>query len=58
MCSLGLFPPPPPPGDVTLYELNNALVCGRLSEQLPLAFQSQVRPPGPGEPPLPLPGAR
>ncbi|XP_066423852.1 aladin isoform X1 [Molothrus aeneus] len=42
MCSLGLFPPPPPPGDVTLYELNNALVCGRLSEQLPLAFQSQV----------------
>ncbi|XP_032939316.1 aladin [Catharus ustulatus] len=42
MCSLELFPPPPPPGDVTLYELNNALVCGRLSEQLPLAFQSQV----------------
>ncbi|XP_058717174.1 aladin [Poecile atricapillus] len=42
MCSLGLFPPPPAPGDVTLYELNNALVCGRLSEQLPLAFQSQV----------------
>ncbi|XP_068853795.1 aladin isoform X2 [Aphelocoma coerulescens] len=42
MCSLGLFPPPPPPGDVTLYEFNNALVCGRLSEQLPLAFQSQV----------------
>ncbi|TRZ09650.1 hypothetical protein HGM15179_017460 [Zosterops borbonicus] len=42
MCSLGLFPPPPPPGDVTLYELNNALVCGRLSEQIPLAFQSQV----------------
>ncbi|RMB90345.1 hypothetical protein DUI87_33231 [Hirundo rustica rustica] len=42
MCSLGLFPPPPPPGDVTLYELNNALVCGRLSEQLPLAFQSQL----------------
>ncbi|XP_072775761.1 aladin isoform X1 [Taeniopygia guttata] len=42
MCSLGLFPPPPPPGDVTLYELNNALVCGRLSEQLPLPFQSQV----------------
>ncbi|XP_062367066.1 aladin isoform X2 [Cinclus cinclus] len=48
MCSLGLFPPPPPPGDVTLYELNNALVCGRLSEQLPLAFQSQV-------PDLPVP---
>ncbi|XP_027765778.1 aladin [Empidonax traillii] len=42
MCTLGLFPPPPPPGDVTLYELNNALVCGRLSEQLPLSFQSQV----------------
>ncbi|XP_032569476.1 aladin isoform X2 [Chiroxiphia lanceolata] len=42
MCTLGLFPPPPPPGDVTLYELNNDLVCGRLSEQLPLSFQSQV----------------
>ncbi|XP_068777755.1 aladin isoform X6 [Struthio camelus] len=42
MCSLGLFPPPPPPGDVTLYEFNNALVCGHLYEKLPLAFQSQL----------------
>ncbi|XP_054662936.1 aladin isoform X1 [Grus americana] len=42
MCSLGLFPPPPPPGDITLYEFNNALLCGRLCEQLPLAFQSQL----------------
>ncbi|XP_069735652.1 aladin isoform X2 [Phaenicophaeus curvirostris] len=41
MCTLGLFPPPPPPGDVTLYEFHNALVCGR-HEQLPLAFQSQL----------------
>lgn len=47
MCSLALFAPPPPPGDVTLYEFNNTLVCGRLYEQLPLAFQSQVRPPPP-----------
>ncbi|XP_063997053.1 aladin isoform X2 [Pogoniulus pusillus] len=42
MCSLALFPPPPPPGDVTLCEFNNALLCGRLHEQLPLAFQSQL----------------
>uniref|UniRef100_A0A8B9CAB1 Aladin WD repeat nucleoporin n=1 Tax=Anser brachyrhynchus TaxID=132585 RepID=A0A8B9CAB1_9AVES len=42
MCSLGLFPPPPPPGTATLYELNNVLVCGRLCEPLPLAFQSQL----------------
>ncbi|XP_047911968.2 aladin isoform X3 [Anser cygnoides] len=42
MCSLGLFPPPPPPGMATLYELNNVLVCGRLCEPLPLAFQSQL----------------
>ncbi|XP_074785608.1 aladin isoform X2 [Athene noctua] len=42
MCSLALFPPPPRPGDITLYESNNALVCGRLYEQLPLAFQSQL----------------
>ncbi|KAM6307956.1 LOW QUALITY PROTEIN: aladin [Podargus strigoides] len=42
MCSLELFPPPPPPGDVTLYEFNNALLCGRLHQQLPLALQSQL----------------
>ncbi|XP_042652401.1 aladin isoform X2 [Tyto alba] len=42
MCSLALFPPPAPPGDVTLYEFNNALVCGRLHQPLPLAFQSQL----------------
>uniref|UniRef100_A0A8C3BZW2 Aladin WD repeat nucleoporin n=1 Tax=Cairina moschata TaxID=8855 RepID=A0A8C3BZW2_CAIMO len=51
MCSLGLFPPPPPPGSATLYELNNVLVCGRLCEPLPLAFQSQLA----GLPALSLP---
>ncbi|KYO44109.1 aladin isoform C [Alligator mississippiensis] len=42
MCSLALFPPPPLPGDVTLYEGNNALVSGRVLETLPLPFQSQL----------------
>ncbi|XP_075757715.1 aladin isoform X1 [Pelodiscus sinensis] len=42
MCSLALFPPPPAPGDVSLYEFNNALVSGRLYETLPLAFQDQL----------------
>ncbi|XP_032060568.1 aladin [Aythya fuligula] len=51
MCSLGLFSPPPPPGSATLYELNNVLVCGRLCEPLPLAFQSQLA----GLPALSLP---
>ncbi|XP_042652402.1 aladin isoform X3 [Tyto alba] len=59
MCSLALFPPPAPPGDVTLYEFNNALVCGRLHQPLPLAFQSQPaqgnpqgsQPPGAQHPP-------
>lgn len=45
MCSLALFPPPPAPGDITLYEVNNSLVCGRLHEQL--TFQNQVNPPPP-----------
>uniref|UniRef100_A0A8B9NFX1 Aladin WD repeat nucleoporin n=5 Tax=Accipitriformes TaxID=2558200 RepID=A0A8B9NFX1_9AVES len=40
MCSLALFPPPPAPGDITLYEVNNSLVCGRLHEQL--TFQNQL----------------
>ncbi|XP_037739818.1 aladin isoform X3 [Chelonia mydas] len=42
MCSLALFPPPPAPGDVTLYEFNNALVSGHVYETLPLAFQDQL----------------
>uniref|UniRef100_A0A674IEX3 Aladin WD repeat nucleoporin n=1 Tax=Terrapene triunguis TaxID=2587831 RepID=A0A674IEX3_9SAUR len=42
MCSLALFPPPPAPGDVTLYEFNNALVSGHIYEKLPLAFQDQL----------------
>lgn len=46
MCSLALFPPPPAPGDITLYEVNNSLVCGRLHEQL--TFQNQVNPTRPG----------
>ncbi|XP_034268073.1 aladin isoform X2 [Pantherophis guttatus] len=42
MCSLALFPVPPSPGDITLYEFNNALVFGRSYEKLPLTFQSQM----------------
>nr|XP_028577362.1 aladin isoform X2 [Podarcis muralis] len=42
MCSLALFPPPPPLGDITLYEFNNALVSGRSFEKLPLSFQGQL----------------
>ncbi|XP_032067828.1 aladin isoform X1 [Thamnophis elegans] len=42
MCSLALFPLPPPPGDITLYEFNNALVFGRSYEKLPLTFQGQM----------------
>uniref|UniRef100_A0A8C6XDR8 Aladin WD repeat nucleoporin n=1 Tax=Naja naja TaxID=35670 RepID=A0A8C6XDR8_NAJNA len=42
MCSLALFPLPPPPGDITLYEFNNALVSGRSYEKLPLTFQGQM----------------
>ncbi|KAG6927139.1 aladin WD repeat nucleoporin, partial [Chelydra serpentina] len=42
MCSLALFPPPPAPGDVTLYECHNALVSGHIYEKLPLAFQDQL----------------
>ncbi|XP_026570586.1 aladin [Pseudonaja textilis] len=42
MCSLALFPLPPPPGNITLYEFNNALVSGRSYEKLPLTFQGQM----------------
>ncbi|XP_075301776.1 aladin isoform X1 [Opisthocomus hoazin] len=42
MCSLGLFPPPPPPGDVTLGEVGNGLVSGRRGQPLPLGLQSQL----------------
>ncbi|XP_070596847.1 aladin [Erythrolamprus reginae] len=42
MCSLALFPDPPPPSDITLYEFNNALVSGRSYEKLPLNFQGQM----------------
>uniref|UniRef100_A0A8D0L516 Aladin WD repeat nucleoporin n=1 Tax=Sphenodon punctatus TaxID=8508 RepID=A0A8D0L516_SPHPU len=42
MCSLALFPPLPPPGNVTLYEFNNVLVSERSYEKLPLAFQGQL----------------
>ncbi|XP_008119393.2 aladin isoform X2 [Anolis carolinensis] len=42
MCSLALFPPPPAPGDITLYEYNNALVSELGYENLPLTFQGQL----------------
>ncbi|XP_071588928.1 aladin isoform X2 [Heliangelus exortis] len=58
MCSLGLFPPPPPPGDLTLYEFNNGLVSGRLSPEptpppahpAPCAQPAQGHPQGPWAP--------
>lgn len=42
MCSLGLFPPPPPRGQVTLYEHNNELVTGNSYENPPPDFRGQV----------------
>lgn len=42
MCSLGLFPPPPPRGQVTLYEHNNELVAGDSYESPPPDFRGQV----------------
>lgn len=42
MCSLGLFPPPPPRGQVTLYEHNNELVTGTSYENPPPDFRGQV----------------
>lgn len=42
MCSLGLFPPPPPRGQVTLYEHNNELVTGNSYESPPPDFRGQV----------------
>lgn len=42
MCSLGLFPPPPPRGQVTLYEHNNELVTGNTYENPPSDFRGQV----------------
>lgn len=42
MCSLGLFPPPPPRGQVTLYEHNNELVTGNGYENPPPDFRGQV----------------
>lgn len=42
MCSLGLFPPPPPRGQVTLYEHNNELVTGSSYESPPPDFRGQV----------------
>ncbi|EPQ09561.1 Aladin [Myotis brandtii] len=41
MCSLGLFPPPPPRGQVTLYEHNNELVTGNSYENPPPDFRGQ-----------------
>ncbi|ERE83644.1 aladin [Cricetulus griseus] len=41
MCSLGLFPPPPPRGQVTLYEHNNELVTGNSYESPPPDFRGQ-----------------
>lgn len=41
MCSLGLFPPPPPRGQVTLYEHNNELVTGSSYESPPPDFRGQ-----------------
>lgn len=42
MCSLGLFPPPPRRGQVTLYEHNNELVTGNNYESPPPDFRGQV----------------
>lgn len=42
MCSLNLFPPPPPRGQITLYEYNNELVTGSSYESLPPDFRGQV----------------
>lgn len=42
MCSLGLFPPPPPRSQVTLYEHNNELVTGNTYESPPPDFRGQV----------------
>lgn len=42
MCSLGLFPPPPPRGQITLYEHNNELVTGSSCERPPPDFRGQV----------------
>lgn len=42
MCSLGLFPPPPPRGQITLYEHNNELVTGSSCESPPPDFRGQV----------------
>ena len=42
MCSLALFPPPPPRGQVTLYEQNNELVTGNSYESPPPDFRGQV----------------
>ncbi|XP_059103501.1 aladin [Peromyscus eremicus] len=41
MCSLGLLPPPPPRGQVTLYEHNNELVTGNSYESPPPDFRGQ-----------------
>uniref|UniRef100_A0A8D2DVE4 Aladin n=1 Tax=Sciurus vulgaris TaxID=55149 RepID=A0A8D2DVE4_SCIVU len=41
MCSLGLFPPPPPRGQVTQYEHNNELVTGNDYESPPSDFRGQ-----------------
>ncbi|KAF4010192.1 hypothetical protein G4228_001495 [Cervus hanglu yarkandensis] len=41
MCSLGLFPPPPPRGQITLYEHNNELVTGSSCESPPPDFRGQ-----------------
>nr|XP_056710454.1 aladin [Euleptes europaea] len=42
MCSLALFPAPPPPTEITFYEYNNALVSGHSNEELPHPIQAQV----------------
>ncbi|XP_060108576.1 aladin [Heteronotia binoei] len=42
MCSLALFPPLPPPTDITLYEYNNELISGHSNEKLPHPIQAQV----------------
>lgn len=42
MSSLGLFPPPPRRGQVTLYEHNNELVTGNNYESPPPDFRGQV----------------
>ncbi|XP_038608330.1 aladin [Tachyglossus aculeatus] len=41
MCTVGSFPPPPPRGQVTLYEHNNELVTGRDYESPPPDFRGQ-----------------